>query len=157
MKRALCLILALVLILALGMPAAAESAEEQMKRVTLQVKTTLDIGDDYTSFNGDSYTYGDSAWWWLNWEKEDEGLYVTCDDNGKVYSLDHYYYNEEYSRSSGLHFPSFGYAEAKAAADAFLPKVLGADEGYVLTEQQDRLRDYGRYSLSGTLTLNGVA
>ena len=54
MKRALCLILALVLILALGMPAAAESAEEQMKRVTLQVKTTLDIGDDSTSFNGDS-------------------------------------------------------------------------------------------------------
>ena len=157
MKRALCLILALALILALGMPAAAESAEEQMKRVTLQVKTTLDIGDDYTSFNGDIYTYGDSAWWWLNWEKEDEGLYVTSDDNGKVYSLDHYYYNEEYSRSSGLHFPSFGYAEAKAAADAFLPKVLGADEGYVLTEQQDRLRDYGRYSLSGTLTLNGVA
>ena len=56
MKRALCLVLALVLILALGMPAAAESAEEQLKRVTLRVKTTLDIGDDYDSFNGDSYT-----------------------------------------------------------------------------------------------------
>ncbi len=157
MKRALCLVLALVLILALGMPAAAESAEEQMKRVTLQVKTTLDIGDDYTSFNGDSYTYGGSTWWWLNWEKEDEGLYVTSDDNGKVYSLDHYYYNEEYSRPSGLHFPSFGFAEAKAGAEAFLPRVLGKDEGFTLTEQQDRLRDYGRYSLSGTLTLNGVA
>ena len=39
--------------LALGVPAFAESAEEQLKRVTLQVKTTLDIGDDYTSFNGD--------------------------------------------------------------------------------------------------------
>ncbi len=157
MKRALCLVLALVLILALGMPAAAESAEEQLERVTLQVKTTLDIGDDYDSFNGDSYTYGDSTWWWLNWEKEDEGLYVTSDDNGKVYSLDHYYYNEEYSRSSGLHFPSFGFAEAKAGAEAFLPRVLGKGEGFVLNEQQDRLRDYGRYSLSGTLTLNGVA
>ncbi len=156
MKRILSLILALVLLLALGMPAAAESADDQMKRVTLEVKKTLDIGDDYTSFNGDSYTYGDSAWWRLYWEKEDESLYVTCDDNGKIYSLDHYYYNEDYSYNSGLHFPSFGYAEAKAAADVFLPKVLSADEGYVLTEQQDRLRDYGRYSLSGTLTIKGV-
>ncbi len=156
MKRILSLVLALVLLLALGMPAAAESADDQMKRVTLEVKKTLDIGDDYTSFNGDSYTYGDSAWWRLYWEKEDESLYVTCDDNGKIYSLDHYYYNEDYSYNSGLHFPSFGYAEARAAADAFLPKVLSADEGYVLTEQQDRLRDYGRYSLSGTLTIKGV-
>ena len=156
MKRAICLVLALVLILALGVPAAAESPDEQMKRVTLEVKKTLDIGDDYTSFNGDSYTYGDRAWWRLYWEKEDESLYVTCDDNGKVYSLDHYFYNEDYSYNSGLHFPAFGYAEASAAADAFLPRVLSADEGYVLREQQDRLRDYGRYSLSGTLTIRGV-
>ena len=156
MKRTVSLILALVLLLALGMPAAAESTEEQMKKVILQVKTTLDIGDDYTSFNGDSYNYGDATWWWLNWEKEDEGLYVTCDDNGKVYSLDRYDYNEEYSRSSGLHFPSFTFEDAQAAAEAFLPKVLDANEGFVLREQQDRLRDYGRYSVSGTLTLNGV-
>ena len=156
MKRVVCLILALVLVLALGMPAAAESAEEQLKRVTLQVKTTLDIGDDYTSFNGDSYTNGGNTWWWLYWEKEGESLYVTCDDNGKVYSLDRYDYNEEYSRSSGLHFPSFGFAEAKAGAEAFLPTVLGQGEGFILREQQDRLRDYGRYSLNGTLTLNGV-
>ena len=95
MKRILSLALVLALLLALGMPAAAETAEEQLKRVTLQVKTTLDIGDDYTSFNGDSYTYGGRAWWWLYWEKEDESLYVTCDDEGKVYSFDHYYYNED--------------------------------------------------------------
>ncbi len=156
MKRILSLALALVMLLALGMPAAAETAEEQLKRVTLQVKTTLDIGDDYTSFNGDSYTYGGRTWWRLYWEKEDESLYVTSDDNGKVYSLDHYYYNEDYSYNSGLHFPAFGYAEAKAAADGFLPRVLSADEGYILKEQQDRLRDYGRYSLSGTLTIKGV-
>ena len=156
MKRALCLVLALVLILALGMPAAAESAEEQLKRVTLRVKTTLDIGDDYDSFNGDSYTLGGATWWRLYWEKEDESLYVTCDDNGKVYSFDRYDYNEDYSYSSGLHFPAFGYAEALAEAEAFLPRVLGEGEGFLFREQPDRLRNYGRYYLSGTLTLNGV-
>ena len=156
MKRTLSLILALVLILALGAPAAAESADEQMKRVILQVKTTLDIGDDYTTFNGDSYTLGDATWWWLYWEKEDESLNVTCDDNGKIYSLNRYFYNEEYSRSSGLHFPTFCYEDARAEAEAFLPTVLDANEGFILREQQDRLRDYGRYSMNGTITLNGV-
>ena len=156
MKRILCLILALGMLLALGVPAAAESADEQLKRVTLQVKTTLDIGDDYTSFNGDSYTNGAAAWWWLCWEKDNESLYVTCDDNGKVFSMDRYYYDEDYNRSSGLHFPAFGFADARTRADAFLLRVLGENEGFVITEQQDWLRDYGRYSLSGTLTLNGV-
>ncbi len=156
MKRILCLLLALVLLSALGLPAAAESAEEQMKRVTLQVKTTLDIGDDYTSFNGDSYTLGGAAWWWLSWEKENEGLYVTCDDNGKVYSYTRYFYDEDNSRSSGLHFPSFGFAEAGAEAEEFLGRVLDPEEGFLLREQQDRLWDYGRYSLSGTITINGV-
>ncbi len=156
MKRILSLALVLVMLLALGMPAAAETAEEQLKRVTLRVKTTLDIGDDYTTFNGDSYTYGGRAWWRLYWEKEDESLYVTCDDEGKVYSFDHYYYNEDYSYSSGLHFPDFGFEEASAAAAAFLPRVLTQGEGFVIDEQQDRLRDYGRYYLNGILTLNGV-
>ena len=156
MKRVFCLILALALILALGAPAAAESADEQLKRVILQVKTTLDIGDDYTSFNGDSYTNGNATWWWLYWEKEDESLYVTCDDNGKVYSLNRYFYTDDDYRASGLHFPAYGFEEAKASAEAFLPKVLTAGEGFVIREQQDWLRDYGSYSLGGTLTLNGV-
>ena len=41
MKKLLCLCLALVLLLGLGAPAAAEGAEskdEQLRRVTLQVK-----------------------------------------------------------------------------------------------------------------------
>ena len=124
MKRILCLALALVLLLTMGIPALAESAEEQLKRVTLQVKTTLDIGDDYTSFNGDSYTYGGAAWWRLSWEKENESLSVTSDDTGKVYSLDRYFYDETYTNSPGLHFPEFGYEQAAAAASAFLPRVL---------------------------------
>ena len=69
MKKLLCLCLALVLLLGLGVPAVAEGAEtkdEQLRRVTLQVKNTLDIGDDYTSFNGDSYERGDATWWYLS-------------------------------------------------------------------------------------------
>ena len=156
MKRILCLALVLVLLLTMGIPALAESAEEQLKRVTLQVKTTLDIGDDYTSFNGDSYTYGGAAWWRLSWEKENESLSVTSDDTGKVYSLDRYFYDETYTNSPGLHFPEFGYEQAAAAASAFLPRVLSEGEGFILREQQDRLRNSGRYSLSAVLTLNGV-
>ncbi len=156
MKRTLCLILALALCLALGIPAAAESPDEQLKRVTLQVKTTLDVGDDYDAFNGDSYVYAGRTWWRLSWSKDDESLNVTSDDEGKVYAYDRYFYNEDYVRASGLHFPAFGREEAAAAAERFLPTVLGDGEGFVLDEQRDSLRDYGRYYLSGSLTLKGV-
>ena len=159
MKKLLCLCLALVLLLGLGAPAAAEGAEskdEQLRRVTLQVKTTLDVGDDYTSFNGDSYDRGGAVWWYLSWSKDEEGLNVTCDGNGKVYSMDRYFYDESYSYSSTLHFPAFGYAQALAAAEEFLPTVLGAEEDAVFAPRQDSLQERSRYNLYGTLTLNGV-
>ena len=159
MKKLLCLTLALMLLLGLGAPAAAEGAEtkdEQLRRVTLQVKTTLDIGDDYTSFNGDSYERGDATWWYLSWYKDEEGLNVTCDSAGKVYSMNRYFYDESYSYTSTLHFPGFGYAQALAAAKEFLPTVLGAGEDAVFQARQDSLQERSRYNLYGTLTLNGV-
>ncbi len=159
MKKLLCLTLALVLLLGLGVPAAAagaESKDEQLRRVTLQVKTTLDIGDDYTSFNGDSYDRGDATWWYLSWYKDEEGLNVTCDSDGKVYSMNRYFYDESYSYSSSLHFPAFGYAEALAAAKKFLPTVLGEGEDAVFEPRQDSLQERSRYNLNGTLTLKGV-
>ncbi len=159
MKKLLSFCLALVLLLGLALPAAADPAEskdEQLRRVTLQVKTTLDIGDEYTEFNGDSNERGGVTWWWLSWSKEDEGLNVTCDAQGKVYSMNRYYYDEAYTYNNTLHFPSFGYAEALAAAEKFLPTVLDAGESAVFTPRQDSLTERSRYSLRGTLTLNGV-
>ena len=159
MKKLLCLCLSLLLLLGLGLPATAqgeETRDEQLRRVTLQVKTTLDIGDDYTYFNGDSYERGDAAWWWLSWSKDDESLNVTSDDRGKVYSLNRYFYNESYTYTNSLHFPDFGYARALAAAKAFLPRVLGEDEDAVFQPRQDSLVSQTRYNLYGTLTLKGV-
>ena len=76
MKRALCLLLVLVLCLGLALPAGAESPDEQMKQVTLRVKKTLGIGDEYTEFNGDSYVRGEQTWWQLTWNREGETLPV---------------------------------------------------------------------------------
>ncbi|MBR4702378.1 MAG: S-layer homology domain-containing protein [Oscillospiraceae bacterium] len=161
MKKLLCLCLAVVLLLGLGVPAVAEGVEgkdEQLRRVTLQVKTTLDIGDDYTSFNGDPYDRGETTWWYLSWYKDEEGLNVTCDSAGKVYSMNRYFYDESYSYSytPSLHFPAFGYTQALAAAKKFLPTVLGPGEDAVFAPRQDSLQERSRYNLYGTLTLNGV-
>ena len=156
MKKALCLMLVLVLCLGLALPAAAESADEQLKKVTLRVKKTLGISDDYTEFNGNSYVRGEQTWWQLSWTNETETLRVTCDEAGKVYAYDRWFADEEYSYSDRLHFPDFTREDAVTLAKPFLSRVLDANEAVTLTEQRDSLRPSSRCSLSGRLTLNGV-
>ena len=158
MKKALSLLLVLVLCLGLGLPAAAaaEPADEQLKKVTLQVKKTLGIGDDYTEFNGNSYVRGEQTWWQLTWSKDEESLGVTCDDTGKVFAYDRWFADEDYSYSDRLHFPEFTWDKAVAEAERFLPKVLEGNEKFVPEKQQDSLRPVYRYYLNGALTLNGV-
>ena len=158
MKKTVCLLLALVLCLGLTLPAAAaaEPADEQMKAVILQVKKTLGISDDYTEFNGDSYVWGEQTWWQFSWWKEDESLSVTCDDQGKVFSYERWFQNEEYRYSDKLHFPDYTWDDAAKAAGSFLSKVLDKNDGVELTERHDSLRPSSRYSINGILTLNGV-
>jgi len=158
MKKTLCLLLALVLCLGLALPAAAasEPADEQLKAVTLKVKKTLGIADDYTEFNGDSYVRGQQTWWQLTWTKEGESLWVTCNDAGKIFSYERWFADEEYRYSDRLHFPDYTWDTAAAAAESFLPRVLDGNEAFVPEKRQDSLRPASRYSLSGRLTLNGV-
>ena len=117
MKKTLCLLLALVLCLGLALPAAAasEPADEQLKAVTLKVKKTLGIADDYTEFNGDSYVRGQQTWWQLTWTKEGESLWVTCNDAGKIFSYERWFADEEYRYSDRLHFPDYTWDTAAAA------------------------------------------
>ena len=156
MKKALCFLLALVLCLGLTLPASAEPADEQLKKVTLQVKKTLEIGDDYTEFNGNSYVLGEQTWWQLSWTKENEGLWVTCDDSGKVFSFSRWLADEDYSYSDRLHFPDFTRETAAGLAESFLARVLDGNEKVKLTEQKDSLRPSSRLYLNGLLALNGV-
>ena len=158
MRKTVCLLLALVLCLGLALPAAAaaEPADEQMKTVILQVKKTLGISDDYTEFNGDSYVWGEQTWWQLSWWKEDESLSVTCDEQGKVFSYERWFSDEEYRYSDKLHFPDYTWDDAAGAARSFLSKVLDENEAVELTQRQDSLRPSSRYSVNGILTLNGV-
>lgn len=158
MKKVLCLILALTLCLGLVMPAAAESepADEQMKAVTLKVKKTLGITDDYTTFNGDSCVRGQQTWWQLSWSKDGEELSVICDDAGKVFCCERWFAEEDYRYSDKLHFPDFTWDTAEAAAEAFLSKVLDGNEAFVPEKRGDSLHPTSRYTLSGFLTLNGV-
>ena len=156
MKKALCLLLALVLCLCLALPAGAESPDEQMRQVTLRVKKTLGIGDEYTEFNGDSYVRGEQTWWRLTWNREGETLRVTCDDGGKVYAYNRWFADEEYTYSDKLHFPDYTWDRAAAAAEEFLPRVLDGNEAVELVQRRDSLRPSYRYSLSGVLKLNGV-
>ena len=155
MKKAICLILILTLCLGLALPAAG-SAEEELKTVTLQVKKTLGIGDDYTEFNGDSYVRGRQTWWQLTWSKEGETLRVTCDGSGKVFAFNRWFTDEDYTYSDALHFPDYTWDRAVQSANEFLPRVMGAGETVEFTPRQDSLRPAYRYYLYGSLKLRGV-
>ena len=79
---------AAALSLSLAAPAlAAEAADQRLTRVTLAVKGTLGIGDEYTEFYGEPDETPLGTRWSLSWKNEEGELSVTATDEGKVLSL----------------------------------------------------------------------
>lgn len=175
MRKLLSVLLALALVLGLGLPvladgegvllapqsadpqAAGTGQDEAAKAVILAVKAALELDTQhYPEFYSDSYQQGEQSWWSLNWSSDTESLSITADGNGKVYSYDRYFYDDDRSTPRSLHFPDYTAADGEADAAVFLEKVLGEGESVCFSQKNQRLSRSYRTNLNGELCLNGL-
>lgn len=146
--------------LSLAAPAmAAEAADARLTRVTLAVKETLAIGDEYTEFYGEPDETPLGTRWELNWEGGEERLNVTASDEGKVlslYRMEEREYPVYYEDGYGPSFPSMTRAQAAEKARVFLDKIFSANEKAVFTENEEASLSAQDYSFRGGVELNGL-
>lgn len=172
MKRLLCLILALMMAFALSASAWAEAEiveveeetaesgaglESTLSDVTLAVKNTLGISDDYTEFYS-SYSDDILPQWYLTWSSDTEQISVTASTEGLV--LDVYRWNttDSYDSFYGFDaaFPAIGQEEARAQAEDWLARLLDEDETARIDSVRTSLGTDGYYRFSGTVLINGL-
>ncbi len=158
MKKTVSLMLTLALGMSLASPAfAAEaSVDQQLSQVTSKVKTTLGIGDEYTEFNGQTTNNGVFNRWDLNWNSESKSLMVETDENGKVMS---YYLNAKDEASDNSNIPAFpktSRTAAQSTAEAFVKKLLGAEESLKWDTDADSTASTSQHTFSGEILLNGL-
>ncbi len=160
MKKLMALCLAALLLAAPAgamSPPAEESMDTALADITLIVKNTLDIPDDYTEFSGnyDDYLAGQ---WYLYWSKEDRELSVTANAQGKVMELYTYTYTESSDNFYGFDpaFPALSAEEAEAAAMEWLEKILGEGESARIDSYRVSLSGDDVYRFAGTVCLNSL-
>jgi len=157
-RRLLSLTLVLVLICSLTVPAAAaQSADERLASVTAQVKKTLGLNtEEYTEFYGDLAEEILAPSWYLEWSSEDGSLSISTTEEGKI--LSYRLYRNSTVSNSGTFAPSFPAGDqdtAKAAAQAFLNKVLTRGESVTMEARVVRLNTT-TYRFGGEILLNGL-
>ena len=162
MKRLLSLTLAAALLAALTLPAAAaeESQDVRLAKVTALVKEALALNTEaYETFRG-SLSEELAPVWDLSWEGERRSLSVSALEDGTVVSLSRWESRASAPASNEGGFPSFpenGGAEDRAAAEAFLARVLRTGEAAELSGPEGAASLGGSGSAwSGTLVLNGL-
>lgn len=160
MKKFLALCLAALLLAAPAgamSPPAEESMDTALADITLIVKNTLDISDDYTEFSGDYDDYL-AGQWYLYWSKEDRELSVTANAQGKVMELYSYTYTESSDNFYGFDpaFPALSAQEAEETAMGWLEKILGDGESARIDSYRVSLSGEDVYRFSGTVCLNGL-
>lgn len=158
-KKLTALALALVMACSLAVPAAAaQTAEERLSAVTASVKKTLALDTaQYTSFYGDLEEDLLAPTWRLEWSGEKGSLSVSASEEGKV--LSYRLYEDGDTRDGGNFAPAFpagSQDSARAAAQAFLDKVLTKGETVTLKPRTVRLGTE-QYRFSGEILLNGLS
>lgn len=160
MKRLLSLTLSAALLAALTLPAAAaESQDARLSQVTSLVKEVLSLDtDSYETFRG-SLTEDQVPVWDLSWESQRRSLSVRALEDGTVVGLSRWdsaapapYYHDAFPA-----FPESAGAEDRAAAEAFLARVLRKGETVELEEGEGAASLGGSGGAwSGTIALNGL-
>ena len=185
MKRWITLLLALLMAAALAVPALAETEqplpeidtgmmdledtvsfampEEEgdmqalLEKVTLAVKETLDVGDEYTDFSGD-YIDGLHPRWSLRWSMEGRDLSVETDTAGKILTVNRWLDSGVSDRFYGFDpaFPAIERKQAEKQAEDWCARLFTGEE----TAQVQGVRTYlgtdGYYTFSGIVRKNGL-
>ena len=136
-----------------------ETADARLKRVTEQVKTTLDLDtDQYTEFRGSPSEQELGTIWNLNWSGGDSSMSIEALEDGTVVSYWLSDGGDRYTWTQNLPtFPDTDAAKAREAASAFLDKVLDKrTESVNLKESEDRQLRSTSVRFYGTLLLNGL-
>ncbi len=159
-KRILSLMLAPALLFSMavpGMTVERSDSADRLAAVTRKVKDTLNLDtEQYKDFHG-QLTEGELApTWRLSWSGVGGSLEITASESGKI--LSYYFYSEDEDRSGEpLSLPKGDPARVKAAASAFLSRVLDSRETVDLDADGDTtssLRQTRCY-FQGTVLLNG--
>lgn len=158
MKRTARIFLAVVLAVALALPAAAAAPTDQrLTQVTQAVKERLNIGDSYTTFYGEFTEEGMRTCWTLHWEKEGETLRVVAGEDGTIYRYDRSREDDTGRGDSQSAFPALSRAEALPYAQAFVDQVLSAPASARLTAEGESDRvGQERYSFQTQLLYYGL-
>ena len=162
LKKLLAAGLSVALGLSLSAPAlASEATDERLTRVTLAVKGTLGIGEEYTEFYGEPDETALGTRWSLTWKNEDEELNVTATREGKVLSLNRWEGGSVVEpvtagSSGGLSFPAMSRSQAGTCAQTFLGKVLEENEVVTFADEWEESLSAESYSFRGTVALNGL-
>ncbi|MBQ6053347.1 MAG: S-layer homology domain-containing protein [Clostridia bacterium] len=139
--------------------------DAKLAEITLLVRNTVDIGDEYTTFNGnfsDSVTH---RMWYLYWSNDENDINVTAAEDGTVINYNKYYHKNNankygtYNRFYNPKFQKTTRDEAKEAVKSFARRVLSETESY-------NIKDYDYETLSplevnsfyfnAVMTVNGL-
>ncbi len=157
--------LCVILLFSFGISAAAAlvssdgSLDARLKAITLQVKDILGIGDEFTTFNGTLNENNKASLWSLTWSKDNEQIYVSANEYGRIVSYNHYSASASTPSYGQLpRFPSITIDEAKTAAKTFLDKVLNNSLESVDLQGSSSLDYSGNATiyLYGPVKINGI-
>ena len=158
MKRIFAFVLCLLMLPGCVSALAEEAAlSTQMNEITRLVKTTLEISDDYGTFNAEKN--GDR--WYLRWSDDDRWAEAVCDEQGTILMFDQNTvdYGEGSRRAFDVGFPTLTPEELQSMAGAFLDRVVKkGDISWTLERFTPALRrgSYPNASAQGELTLRGL-
>lgn len=159
MKKTISFLLVLTLLAGLTAPAlAADNTDERLAAVTAKVKQTLQLDTEaYDSFSGNVYETQLTPVWNLSWSGELGSLNIQAEESGTIISYSCYDKSDPgYSRNNfPPAFPEGSEASARAAAGAFLKKVLDASAESATPEPSGNLYlGLNQFSYYGTIELN---
>lgn len=160
-KRILSILLTSLLLcsaVAPGIAAEGGDSADRLAAVTGKVKNTLGLDTQrYQDFSGQLTEGGLAPTWRLSWSGEDGSLEITASESGKILSYSRYSEDEDRG-SAPLSLPKTDPDKAKAAAKAFLDRVLGSAETVDLdasASEPNYLRETRNY-FRGTILLHGL-
>lgn len=160
-RKFLTLILAMSIVGGAAAPAAsAQTADQRLSAVTAKVKAALNLDTSgYPEFYGELDEAVLAPTWQLEWNGPDGEISVSAAEDGKILR----YYNS--ADQSGIYsgyseppaFPSGDRAAARAAAEAFVKKLLSSGETVSFSDQgRDRL-GAASYRFNGEILVNGLS